>query len=464
MAKKLAVALGSTTGGNSGGIFKPKTPVPTTGGNSEGILKPKTPVPTTGGNSEGILKPKTPIPTTGDNSGGTVIVTIPVRYNEYAPTTPGSISVPDGLKGGTSVTVSWGGSSDANGNLAGYRLERSVNGGGYTQVYQGGATSSVQAITHGWKTVAFRVKAYDTANWESGYATSPTRNIFNNIAPTAPSSIAVPDKIEGGSTITVSWGTASDSNNNLTGYRLERSVNGGGYTRVFQGNALSSSQAIAKGWNTVAFRVKAYDAEGAEGVHTASAVRTIINNDPPTQPGTITCDELRAGKPLVIRCGASTDPDGDAISYVWERRTDADSFAQLGVTSMPSISNVVPSTVLWYQIRVKAVDSRGKESAYQIGEQRNIRYNAVVREDSITLEVTQGQSYHILVRAQKVKWFTKMSLRYDSGMLATRFANKGELVINESEPKIPAGKVYTGVIYWVELVALRTGSTRITLS
>lgn len=39
---------------------------------------------------------------------------------------------------------------------------------------------SQTAVTKGWGTVAFRVKAYDTLDLESVYATSPTRTIINN--------------------------------------------------------------------------------------------------------------------------------------------------------------------------------------------------------------------------------------------------------------------------------------------
>lgn len=104
------------------------------------------------------------------------------------PTTPGSISVPDGIKGGSSITISWAASSDADGNLSGYILERSVDGGAYAQVYKGTAKSYTDTITKGWGTVAYRVKAYDALNAQSGYRTSATRTVENNTAPVVTSS------------------------------------------------------------------------------------------------------------------------------------------------------------------------------------------------------------------------------------------------------------------------------------
>lgn len=294
--------------------------------------------------------------------------------NNTAPTTPASITVPATVKGGESITVSWASSTDPDGNLAGYRLERSVNGAAYAQVYQGTAASSSQAITKGWNTVAFRVKAYDSPGLESGYQTSPARTIINNSAPPIPPSINVPTIIKGGSNITVSWGASVDPDGNLAGYRLERSVNGGAYEQVYQGAALSSSQAIAKGWNNVAFRVKAYDTPGLESGYRTSAV--IIINRAPSVPGAITCDPVpKIGRQVTLKCGESIDPDGNTIEYIWERSVDGAAYALIGKSSAPTIMDTIPVDGFTYQVRVKAVDNPGDESEYSTSNEMEILYN-----------------------------------------------------------------------------------------
>lgn len=105
-----------------------------------------------------------------------------VIYNS-APTVPLSISVPTTVEGGKTLTVSWGASSDVDGNLSGYKLERSVNGGAWSQIYSGSARSFTDTITFGWNTVAYRVRAYDAVGAHSGYKTSDTRSVHNNRAP-----------------------------------------------------------------------------------------------------------------------------------------------------------------------------------------------------------------------------------------------------------------------------------------
>lgn len=100
------------------------------------------------------------------------------------PSAPNSINVPTAVDGGKTLDVSWGDSTDPDKNLAGYRLERKVDTGEWTQIYQGTLRTFTDTITFGWGTVTYRIKAYDQAGSESGYTTSPARTVTNNRAPT----------------------------------------------------------------------------------------------------------------------------------------------------------------------------------------------------------------------------------------------------------------------------------------
>lgn len=201
-----------------------------------------------------------------------------------APSTPGSISVPSSIMGGTNISISWAKSSDAESNLAGYKVERSTNGGSsWSQIYQGTATSTTNNVAFGTTSVMYRVKVYDTEGLESGWRTSSQVTVVNNNAPSAPPSIAVPNDVKGGSTLVISWTAASDSDGNLSGYILERSTDGGSsYTQVYKGNALTYTDTITKGWSTVMYRVKAYDSYNAQSGYTTSTKRTVDNNTAPT--------------------------------------------------------------------------------------------------------------------------------------------------------------------------------------
>lgn len=203
------------------------------------------------------------------------------------PTTPSSISVPENISGGSTITISWGASTDPDGNLEGYIVERSDNGGSsWSQIYQGNATSTQNSVAYGTQSVMYRVKAYDSNGEQSGYRTSSQVEVINNTAPSAPPSISVPTEVKGGSTLQITWSASSDTEGNVSGYVLERKVDDGEWTQVLKENALSYTDTITKGWGTVAYRVKAYDAYNAESAWTTSQTRTVNNNTAPT----ITCD------------------------------------------------------------------------------------------------------------------------------------------------------------------------------
>ena len=231
-----------------------------------------------------------------------------------APTTPSSITVPSSIMGGTTITVSWGESTDADGNLAGYKVERSTNGGSsWTQIYQGTATSTTNNVAFGTASVMYRVKAYDDAGEESAYKTSSQVTVVNNTAPSAPASISVPTEVKGGGSLVISWSAATDSDGNLSGYKLERSVNGGAYSEIYDGKNTSYTDTITKGWSKVQYRVKAYDPYTSSG-YTTSAERTVDNNYAPT----ITCSNA-SGSNL------GTKSAGFSVSYSVNDADTADS-------------------------------------------------------------------------------------------------------------------------------------------
>lgn len=233
-----------------------------------------------------------------------------------APTAPASIDVPAGIEGGSSVTVSWAAGSDPDGNLEGYKLERSTDGGDtWTQVYQGAGTSAVCAVAFGTETVMFRVRAYDSQGEHSGWRTSGQVTVINNTAPGDPSSITVPLLVLGGGPLTVAWGPAQDVDDDLAGYALERQADGGTWTEVYRGEALSFTDTITRGWATVAYRVRAYDGHGAYSGYTASTAREVNNNAAPV----IQCEQESGADLGTVSEGFSidysaSDADGDAVA------------------------------------------------------------------------------------------------------------------------------------------------------
>ena len=302
-----------------------------------------------------------------------------------APSTPGSISVPSSIMGGTNISISWAKSSDAESNLAGYKVERSTNGGSsWSQIYQGTATSTTNNVAFGTTSVMYRVKAYDTEGLESGWRTSSQVTVVNNNAPSAPPSIAVPKDVKGGSTLVISWTAASDSDGNLSGYILERSTDGGfAYMQVYKGDALTYTDTITNGWYTVMYRVKAYDTEGLESGYTTSAIRTVrYNVAPAINASSTNLGEKNAPFDFTYTV---TDADGDTLT-VTEKLDSKTTNTRTGVASGTALTFGQGSTAENFQrilngshtIKITAND--GKEST-----SLNATFTKSVTSASVTL-------------------------------------------------------------------------------
>ena len=265
-----------------------------------------------------------------------------------APSTPNRVAIPSNIMGGTTITISWTNSSDAENNLAGYKVERSTNGGSsWFQIYQGMATSTTNRIPAGITSVMYRVKAYDDEGLESGWKTSQQVTVINNVAPSAPPSISVPSSVKGDGTLVISWTAASDSDGNLAGYILERSTNGGSsWSKIYQGTATRTTNVIKHGTSSVMYRVKAYDTEGLESAYKTSPKITVINNAAPViTTSSSTLGEKNAAFSWTYTL---TDADGDSLT-VTEKLDGKTTKTRTGVASGTTLTFEQASTAAGFQ-------------------------------------------------------------------------------------------------------------------
>ena len=319
-----------------------------------------------------------------------------------APTTPPSITIPDSISGGSTITVSWGASTDAEGNLEGYIVERSVEGGSqWSQIYQGSALSTTNSVPFGTPSVMYRVKAYDSEGLESGWRTSNQVTVINNTAPGAPPSITVPLTVIGGESLTITWTASTDTDNNLEGYILQRKVAAGEWTQVFQGNALSFQDTITKGWTSVQYRVAAYDTYDAQSAWTTSETRTVDNNTAPV----ITCD-TPSGSDLGTKSSGFSisyqvdDADGDAVTVTekMDTTTKRTFEATLEATNQFQVTGTYFQQLLNGQHTMKMVaqDAGGKSSEY------SLTFTKSVTACSITMTEPMEADAQITIMAMSV--------------------------------------------------------------
>ena len=199
-------------------------------------------------------------------------------YTNTAPTAPGSLLVSGDLygsvaTGGGNVNISWTASSDVDGNLSGYELEKQENGGSWKQIYKGSAREYSTTVTEGLSTIRYRVRAYDSIGETSSYTTGTAYTVNNNKAPVitiknivTDGSIGVFDQTTGAPVLTY---TVTDPENTvmtveeyLDGVLLKSEETSGGNTRTI---SFTEDAWIRVLNGEHVFRIVAKDADGSVG-------------------------------------------------------------------------------------------------------------------------------------------------------------------------------------------------------
>jgi hypothetical protein len=105
-----------------------------------------------------------------------------IIFNE-SPFAPAAFYLSPNIYGGKANSISWGVANDPDGDAVTYLLECSVDGGDYTEIYNGSAVAYAHLVPFGTSTVSYRVKATDPSGESSAYVTSDTLTVVNNNAP-----------------------------------------------------------------------------------------------------------------------------------------------------------------------------------------------------------------------------------------------------------------------------------------
>lgn len=218
----------------------------------------------------------TKVSNTTDSEGYYTII-----YNS-PPTKPSYIrSNTTNILGGNTATISWGTSTDPDGDTVKYILQRKVNGAsGWTTIRTGLRTTSyTDSITFGWKTVQYRVAAYDNEipNDNNSYTLSSVYTITNNTPPT----ISGSDKDLGtfsntGTTIAY---TVKDAENNAVTVNISIDGKSLSNTSVTLGQEYKINL-TGEAWITLnngrhSVKIEATDSQGASATRTYTFIKSV---------------------------------------------------------------------------------------------------------------------------------------------------------------------------------------------
>jgi fibronectin type 3 domain-containing protein len=248
------------------------------------------------------------------------------------------------------VNLAW---TDSATNETGYAVERSDNGGGFTQI----ATLAADSVSYADTTVTFgNVYEYQVAALNG-----PVMSAYSNIAtvdwtgaaPAAPTNLAA--SVLSATQVQLDW---TDNAINETGYIVERSDNGGAFTLLttLPADAVTFTDNAVSGGNSYTYRVAATSAAGNSGYSNEASVSIIL----PPAPLNLTATNIsRTGFTLHWEYPFS-QPDGFEIQVATNSSFTAlvQTFPDVAADSTSLVINGLSRNTRYY-IRIRGFSAVG---------------------------------------------------------------------------------------------------------
>ena len=133
---------------------------------------------------------------------------------------------------------------------------------------------------------------------------------------------------------------------------------------VYSGGSLYYSYAFSGGYGVrplcnLKSSILVSDSPNSDGNY------TVIYNSVPSAPPSITAPATcYSGQNINISCAAATDPDGDALTYCFERSYNSGAWTQVQASASRTFTEAVSTAWNTLKYRVRAKDSYGNYSAY----------------------------------------------------------------------------------------------------
>ena len=254
----------------------------------------------------------------------------------------------------------------------GYRV-RSDDTTQYTsERYQQLYTYYVQGSFIDWKTGNSRYSYSDGYSGGDYYTYQGRDNID-------PAAVNLPENIRGGSVVNVSVNpSAGQKYEGLISYQYQYRLDGGNWVTIGT-SGVSESFTVPNGTQTVQVRVRAQDDLGfVSNDWITSGVVSVVNNSPPSAPGSIDVRNAIAGNYATITITEATDSDGYVTGYIFERSVDGGSWKEVSETSSLAFFERIYEDWATVQYRVCAVDNEDARGPYITSELYTVQVDYVM--------------------------------------------------------------------------------------
>ena len=272
------------------------------------------------------------------------------------PTQPGSLSA--SVITTNSATVSWGVSTDNEGDTITYTVEYRRNGDA-SWTSAGTTTTTSRPLSGLDSSQPYDVRV--TPN--DGSVDGPDRTALNlfttdtpNVPPTQPGALSTSAITT--NSATVSWGASTDDDGDTITYLVEYRLNGApSWTSA--GSTTATSQPLSGLDASQSYDVQVTPNDGSEDGTSRTTLNLFVTDDPnipPTQPGALSASAVGINS-ATVNWGASTDDDGDTITYLVEyRHNGAPTWISGGSTTETSKSLSGLDSDQAYDVRVTPND------------------------------------------------------------------------------------------------------------
>lgn len=315
-----------------------------------------------------------------------------ITANTY-PDPPTSITVPtEAIPTGSTISITWAAVTGST-----YKLQRSVDGGSWADVYTGGNNS--YSDTAGiWNKVKYRV-----ASVKSGITSGYTESKEVQILPYTVDKITAPSQVMEGQQVPVSWSSVAAANT----YVLERKSSAADWAQIYSGADTQFTDTPEGGWTSVQYRVKA-GKDGTFGGYTTSpeipviSASALVISGQDGDLGTLTNDvpytvSSDTGNPITVErfvngslVARVTVESGFAYSIpVMELPTGAGTI-KLVCSVTPSSSGPVTATRIWGY--TKAVVQFPEEGGPAVLQQEGKKVLPITLAECIEVPVNWGGS------------------------------------------------------------------------
>ena len=102
---------------------------------------------------------------------------------------------------------------------------------------------------------------------------------------------------------------------------------------------------------------------------------TIITNQPPTAPASITASNVMGGQQATVTLGAASDSDGQIINYTYERQVDSGGWTQFASENSLNVTDSIDDSWTTVAYRARAMDDKGAEGPYATSQTYTVVHN-----------------------------------------------------------------------------------------